>query len=185
MCWASYLRAGSMPQLFIASPVHPPSYVIICVHHLVRQRVLEVATIPNLVGAQQDAMARRKPSRLPDDGAVLADVRRTPPADHVRLVQVAIERLDLLSQEAYRGRVRKQPVAVLLALLAVALLVPSVAILAIVVHAFGGHLVRQDLEVVHEPLDARVVARSRGVILEKASGSGGGFCGIVRRIGIR
>ena len=170
----THLRASRMPQVLSPSPVHLPPQVIPSVHHLVRERVLQVAPIPDLVRAEQDPVRGAEPSGLPDHRAVLRHLSRTPTTHHVLGVQLAVEPLNLVAQEAHARRVGEEPIAVLLAARAVAGLVGSVPLLAVVLYALARHFPRQDAEVVEPPARRRVVACAGWVVGEE-TGEGGGL----------
>lgn len=101
---------------------------------------------------------------------------RTPPTDHIRLVQNAVQVGDLFSEKANDGRVLEKPVPVCLAPRAVPRFVRLVPVFAIVLDAFGRDLAREDLEVVHPPLDRGVVACARGVVVQITREEVVGFC---------
>ena len=133
-------------------------------HHLVRQAVLQMSLVPDLVRADEDARSGVEAAALAMDLAVLGQPGRTPRADDVGAVQLAVQGLDLLPQEPHRGRVLQRPVPVLLAPLAVARLVRHGPRLPVVERPFLVYGTRQDLEVVHPPFRVRVEARALRVV---------------------
>lgn len=76
------------------------------------------------------------------DLAVVCEAGGTPAAHDVVLVETSVQSLDLLAHEAHGRRVRKRPVPILFAALAVTLLVHAVPPLAVVEYAFVGHAAR-------------------------------------------
>uniref|UniRef100_A0A8H7NAF4 Uncharacterized protein n=1 Tax=Bionectria ochroleuca TaxID=29856 RepID=A0A8H7NAF4_BIOOC len=92
-----------MFKIFVAHPVHLPPQMVPRVHHLMRQRVLHVLPVPDLVGTEEDAVVGAEAARLPVNLAVLGKAGRAPPAHDVVLVQVAVEVANLLGQEADDG----------------------------------------------------------------------------------
>lgn len=103
-------------------------------------------------------------TRLPMDLAVVRQTGWTPTTDDVGRVEVPVEGAYLLGHEADDGRVGHQPVAVVLASLAVAFLVDLVSPLAVVEHAFLCRLAGEDSEVVHPPLHLGVEAGASGIV---------------------
>lgn len=88
--------------------------VVVCVDHLVCHCILHVTSVSELVCAQQDAKFWIEASALLCSAALNT---------HVGLVQVMTEQVDVVSHEAYYGRVFQQPFPVLLCTLDIALLV--------------------------------------------------------------
>lgn len=157
-----------MLQVQIPHPIHLPPQVIPRVDHLVRERVLQVLPVPDLVGADHDAVGGAEAARLAVDLAVLGQARGAPAALDVGRVEGAVEAGDLFVEEAHGRGEGEEPVAVLLAALAVALLVGAIPGFAVVEGAFGCHAAREDVEVVHPPLCLRVEAGAGGVVGELA-----------------
>lgn len=133
-------------------------------HHLVRQRVLEVLPIPHLVGADQDTLFRVEAATLAMYVAVLCQARWAATACNVGGVEAAVEVSELVIKEADGRGGGEEPVAILLAAAAVALLVDAVPVLAVVEHALAGHVTGEDLEVVHPPFCLGVEAGPGGVV---------------------
>ena len=144
-------------------------------HHLMRQRVLEVGLAPDLIGADQDARVWVEAAALAVDLAVLGQPRGAAGAHDVGAVEPAVQRRDLLAQEDDCRRVLQREVAPLLALAAVPLLVGDVPRLAVVEGALGRYRPRQDLEVIHPPRRLRVEAGAFRVVLYEP-GQIGGCC---------
>lgn len=80
---STHLGAGGMLQVLVALPIHLEPEVVVRVHHLVRQRILEVLPVPYLVGAEQNAVLRAEPTRLPMYAAILGKACRTAAADDI------------------------------------------------------------------------------------------------------
>lgn len=161
-----------MPQVPLPAEVNLEPQLVIGVDHLVREGILEVSPVAHLVGADENPVRGLEPAALALDlqsrrqagrAAAAQDVGRGHPLPVVELG-------DLVVEEAHRGRVGEQPVAVLLAPLDVAGLVGAVSVLAVVEDALICYLPCEDLEVVDPPLGLGVEAGSRWVVLEVGVG---------------
>lgn len=180
----THLGTRSMSQI---RPVHLEAQVIPRMHHLVRQRILQMPTTAHLIRADQDAMIRTKPTalahtpRLPLLGGIALgvalrhhlDARRAAAAPHVLSVQLAVQRGNVVVHETDDGAVAEQVLAPLVALGAVARFVADVGVFAEEVFAGVAHAVREDVEVVG-PGRAGVVAGDGGVVgRDRRAGLGG------------
>lgn len=108
---STYLHASSMSEV---QRIKLESQMIIGVYHLMRHGVFHMSSISELVRAQQDAELWVETTALLCSAALNT---------HVGLVQVMTEQVDVVSHEAYYGRVFQQPFPVLLCTLDIALLV--------------------------------------------------------------
>lgn len=133
-------------------------------HHFMREGVLEVLAVANLVGAEQDAVAGAEAAGLAMDLTVVLEAGGAATAHDIGRVETAVEVGDLALEEADDGRVAKEPVAMVLAALAVALLVDLVAPFTIVELALGRDLAGEDAEVVHPPFGLRIEAGAGGIV---------------------
>lgn len=97
------LRASRMPQ--IMHSVHLKPQVIISMHHLMRQRILQMSAIPHLVRADQNAVLRIKAAAL----LVVAFAAHDAVWSHGRGSVGGTEQVDVVFEEAHDGTVREEP----------------------------------------------------------------------------
>lgn len=149
--------------------------MVVRMHHLMRQRVLQVAPVPHRIAADQDAMLGVEPPALALDAAVRGQTGGAPAAQDVGGVHAAavVELGDAVVEEQDGGRVGEQPVAEVLGAAHVAGLVGAEARLAVVEHAFGRDAAGEDVEVGDPPFGAGVEAGAGGVVFEVGVGFGG------------
>lgn len=146
--------------------------MIVSMHHLMGHRILDMAPIPHLVRAQQDAILRIEATAL---------VRRAPPTPDVLAVQIMVraQRADLLAQEADGRRVFEEVVAVLLAAGAVRLFARDVAVQEVLLGFYGGGGRGEDAEEGGPGVEGGVWNEVGGVLGESwGGGSAGGRVGI-------
>lgn len=79
----AHLCAGCVLQVLVSHPVDLPPEVIPRVNHLVRQRILEVLSIPNLVCAEKNTVVRAEATGLAMDLTVLGQTSRTASAEDI------------------------------------------------------------------------------------------------------
>jgi len=91
--------------------------MIVCVDHFVCHSIFHVTSIPELVGAQQDAIVRVKATALLCGAALNT---------HIRLIQVMTQQVDVVAHEAYYRRIFQQPFAILFCACNVAVFVDCV-----------------------------------------------------------
>lgn len=74
--------------------------MIVRMHHLMRHGILQMAPIPELVCAQQDAVIRVEATTLGRGAA---------PAAHVLSIEIVAQQVEVVAHEAHDGRVLQQP----------------------------------------------------------------------------